>query len=62
MQAVALDEAAVQKLIRDEVAAAFAEKERRDAERPKKMALIATRGTLDWAYPPLILATSAAAM
>jgi peroxiredoxin family protein len=62
MQAVALDEAAIQKLVRDEVAAAFAEKERQEAERPRKMALIATRGTLDWAYPPLILATSAAAM
>ncbi len=34
----------------------------RDAERaakPKKLAIIATKGTLDWAYPPLILATTA---
>ena len=29
---------------------------------PKKMALIASKGTLDWAYPPFILASSAAAM
>lgn len=29
---------------------------------PKKVALIATQGTLDWAYPPLILASAAAAM
>lgn len=29
---------------------------------PKKMAIIATRGTLDWAYPPLILATAAASL
>jgi peroxiredoxin family protein len=29
---------------------------------PKKMALIATKGTLDWAYPPLILASTAAAL
>ena len=29
---------------------------------PKKMALIASRGTLDWAYPPFILASTAAAM
>jgi peroxiredoxin family protein len=28
----------------------------------KKMALIATKGTLDWAYPPLILASTAAAL
>jgi len=28
----------------------------------RKLALIATRGTLDWAYPPFILASSAAAM
>jgi len=27
-----------------------------------KLALIASRGTLDWAYPPFILATAAAAM
>lgn len=35
----------------------------REAERatkPKKLAIIATKGTLDWAYPPLILATTAA--
>jgi peroxiredoxin family protein len=37
----------------------------RDAERaarPKKLAIIATKGTLDWAYPPLILATTGAAL
>ena len=28
----------------------------------KKMALIASQGTLDWAYPPFILASAAAAM
>ncbi len=31
-------------------------------ERPKRMALIASQGTLDWAYPPFILASTAAAM
>ena len=31
-------------------------------ERPKRMALIASRGTLDWAYPPFILASTGAAM
>jgi peroxiredoxin family protein len=29
---------------------------------PKKMALIASKGTLDWAYPPFILASTAEAM
>jgi len=28
----------------------------------KKMTIICTKGTLDWAYPPFILATTAAAM
>jgi peroxiredoxin family protein len=28
----------------------------------KSMTIIVTKGTLDWAYPPLILATTAAAM
>jgi len=31
-------------------------------EQPKKMAIIATKGTLDWAYPPLILSSTAAAL
>ncbi len=33
-----------------------------DEERPKRMALIASKGTLDWAYPPFILASTAAAL
>lgn len=28
----------------------------------RKMAIIATKGTLDWAYPPLILASTAASL
>jgi len=32
------------------------------ASKPKKIAIIATKGTLDWAYPPLILATTAATL
>ena len=28
----------------------------------KKMAIIATKGTLDWAYPPFILSSTAAAL
>ena len=31
-------------------------------DKPKKLALISSQGTLDWAYPPFILATAAAAM
>jgi peroxiredoxin family protein len=31
-------------------------------EQPKRMAIIASKGTLDMAYPPLILASTAAAM
>jgi peroxiredoxin family protein len=35
-----------------------------DAGRPgsKSMSIIVTKGTLDWAYPPFILSTTAAAM
>jgi len=29
---------------------------------PKKLAIIATKGTLDWGYPPFILASTAAAL
>ncbi len=31
-------------------------------ENTKSMSIIVTKGTLDWAYPPFILATTAAAM
>lgn len=33
-----------------------------DPDAPKRLALIASKGTLDWAYPPLILASTAGAM
>jgi peroxiredoxin family protein len=33
-----------------------------DEANNKRMSLIVTKGTLDWAYPPFILATTAAAM
>jgi len=36
-------------------------KEREESKTPS-MAIIATRGTLDWAYPPFILASTAAAL
>lgn len=31
-------------------------------DRPRRLAIIASKGTLDWAYPPFILASTAAAM
>ncbi len=33
-----------------------------DPNAPRKLALIASKGTLDWAYPPMILASTAGAM
>ena len=33
-----------------------------EEERPKRMALIASHGTLDWAYTPFILASTAVAI
>lgn len=33
-----------------------------DLENAKSMSIIVTKGTLDWAYPPFILGTTAAAM
>ena len=33
-----------------------------DPNAPNRLALIASKGTLDWAYPPFILASTAAAM
>jgi peroxiredoxin family protein len=33
-----------------------------DLDNAKNMSIIVTKGTLDWAYPPFILATTAAAM
>ncbi|MCA1908056.1 MAG: DsrE/DsrF/DrsH-like family protein, partial [Magnetospirillum sp.] len=32
------------------------------ADNGKSMSIIVTKGSLDWAYPPFILATTAAAM
>ncbi|MFQ5344139.1 MAG: DsrE/DsrF/DrsH-like family protein [Anaerolineae bacterium] len=33
-----------------------------DPNAPRKLSLVASKGTLDWAYPPFILATAAGAM
>ena len=51
-----LTEADVRRIVREELAQA----QKRDAA-AKKAAIIASKGTLDFAYPPLILATTAAA-
>jgi peroxiredoxin family protein len=53
----ALTEADVRRIVRDEVQKAFAKD-----PAARKAAIIASKGTLDWAYPPLILASSAAAI
>jgi peroxiredoxin family protein len=50
------DEAALRRIVRDEIEAAF----KKDST-SKRAAIIASKGTLDWAYPPLILSTAAAA-
>ncbi|HJX49169.1 MAG TPA: DsrE/DsrF/DrsH-like family protein [Gaiellaceae bacterium] len=52
----ALDEEDVRRIVQSEL-----ERAGRDDGATKKAAFIASKGTLDWAYPPLILATTAAA-
>jgi peroxiredoxin family protein len=47
----------VRRIVREEVQRAF----KKDPA-ARKAALVASKGTLDWAYPPLILASSAAAI
>ncbi len=49
-------EADVRRIVREEVQRAFTKD-----PGSNKAAIIASKGTLDWAYPPLILATAAAA-
>lgn len=52
----------IERLVRERVDAYLQEKEEEKAQRIPRLAIIATKGTLDWAYPPLILATTAAAL
>ena len=52
----------IEELVERAVQEAFARREAEEEARPRKMAIIATKGTLDWAYPPLILATTTAAL
>ena len=51
-----LAEEDVRRIVREEL-----ERARTTDPARKKAAIIASKGTLDWAYPPLILATTAAA-
>lgn len=51
-----ISEADVRTIVKEEIDRAF----QRDVA-AKRLSLIASKGTLDWAYPPLILATAAAA-
>ena len=62
-----LDSATLDRLVRERVDAIL--DERLEAKlaalresRPGSMTIIATKGTLDWAYPPFILASTAAAL
>jgi len=51
-----LNEEEIRRIVQDELERA----QKRDTG-PRKAAFISSKGTLDWAYPPLILATTAAA-
>ncbi len=50
----------LEQLVQRTVADILAKKEAEKQYKPKKIAIIATKGTLDWAYPPLVLASTAA--
>jgi peroxiredoxin family protein len=56
-----LAEHRLEELVREQVKAALAS-EASKATRPKRIAIVSSKGTLDAAYPPLILATTAAAL
>jgi peroxiredoxin family protein len=52
----------LERIVRERVDAYLQEKEAEKEQKIPKLAIIATKGTLDMAYPPLILATTAAAL
>ncbi|MBI3714525.1 MAG: DsrE/DsrF/DrsH-like family protein [Betaproteobacteria bacterium] len=56
-----LTEHRLEEIVRNQVSTALATERQRSA-RPKRLAIVASKGTLDGAYPPLILATAAAAL
>ncbi|MBI1800476.1 MAG: DsrE/DsrF/DrsH-like family protein [Chloroflexi bacterium] len=49
-------------MVNDLVAKKLAAIEEEKQNRPRRLALIASKGSLDWAYPPMILASTAGAM
>lgn len=61
-QALTISNEEIERIVRERVDAYLKEKEAEKEQRIPKLAIIATKGTLDWAYPPLILATTAAAL
>ncbi len=52
----------LEKLVEEMVAKKLAEMEEAKKNRPKRLALIASKGTLDMAYPPLILSSTAVSL
>ncbi len=61
-QVMTLTSEELERMVRERVDAYLLEKEAEKEQKIPKLAIIATKGTLDWAYPPLILATTAAAL
>ena len=64
---VPLDSAAIDRLVRERVDAILSERleaklEALKSSKAPSMTIIATKGTLDWAYPPFILSSTAAAL
>ena len=62
-----VDPAVLEKLISERIDALLPQKieavlAQREAAKTPSMTIIATKGTLDWAYPPFILASTAAAL
>jgi len=65
--AVKPDPAVIERMVRERLDAILDERlearlERLRAAKTPSMTIIATKGTLDWAYPPFILASTAAAL
>ena len=61
-QVMTLSSEELERMVRERVDAYLQEKEAEKEQKIPKLAIIATKGTLDMAYPPLILATTAAAL
>jgi peroxiredoxin family protein len=64
---VLIDPATLERMVRERVDAVLGERleaklEELRQSKPASMTIIATKGTLDWAYPPFILASTAAAL